>query len=572
MSLTLKLPALKSGMLKSEEFGAAPLRTGVANLAGAALALALVAAGAGHARAQAGPHLWAGASTSADVPDGRIVRVGLSRLDGPARNLSLPLGKSAVIELPMDARDVIVSDPKTADVVLSTPRRIYILGVKTGQTDATFADGMGHQILRLNIRVDADTSAVAETLNRVLVGSSVHVEAVNDNLILSGQVPNASDADKAVRIAASFVEKPEQVLNMLSVAGPEQVMLKVRIVEVNRQIVKQLGVNLNAVIGQVGLSQFSFANAASWGVNGALLGGLTGGYNYNTTVNPAASPVYCSGVPVTCTESPATQIVRNDRLAVPTTGVGSQGLNQAESMLQAFEQTGLVRTLAEPNLTAVSGESAKFLAGGEFPVPVAQALGQVSVEFKTFGVGLGFTPVVLSDGRISLKLSTEYSEISNQNSFTQGSSGGTTAGSSSTSSSTSSASFTIPSLTVRRAETVVELPSGGSMMIAGLMESVNKQTVSSLPGLNELPVLGALFRSRDFLQGETELVVIVTPYLVKPVRPDQLQTPADGLQIANDSSTLLFGRLNEGINKAPLPPTKATNGASYQGPYGYVVQ
>ena len=562
---------LKQAAISRRGFGVAPLRTGVANLAGAALVLGLVAATGVKAHAETG-HVWAAPEgADAGTADGRTVRVGLSGVDGPARNLSLPLGKSAVIELPIDARDVMVSNPKTADVVLSTPRRIYVLGVKSGQTDATFVDGMGRQILRLNIRVDSDTSAVAETLNRVLVGASVHVEAVNDSLILSGEVPNAADADKAVRIAASFVEKPEQVLNMLSVAGPEQVMLKVRIVEVNRQIIKQLGVNLNAVIGQVGLSQFSFANAASWGVNGALLGGLTGGYNYNTTVNPAASPVYCTGyAPVTCTESPATQIVRKDRLAVPTTGVGSQGLNQADSMLQAFEQTGLVRTLAEPNLTAVSGESAKFLAGGEFPVPVSQALGQVSVEFKTFGVGLGFTPVVLSDGRISLKLSTEYSEISSQNSFSQGSSGGTTSGSTSTSASTSSSGFTIPSLTVRRAETVVELPSGGSMMIAGLMESVNKQTVSSLPGLNELPVLGSLFRSRDFLQGETELVVVVTPYLVKPVRPDQIQTPADGLQIASDGSTLLLGRLNQGIKKAPLPTTPSTG--TYQGPYGYVVQ
>ena len=562
----------KAQDVNAHGFAARPARTALAHLAGAALVTAALLSGAGRARA-ATAHAW---SALDGAPSARTVQVSLGGPGGVSRNLSLPKGKSAVIELPVDARDVLVSNPKIADIVLSTPRRIYVLGQAAGDTDATFVDGLGHQILRLNVRVDNDTSTLAATLNRLLPGSSVHVEAVNDNLILSGEVPNASDADKAVRLAASFVDKPDNVLNMLAVAGPEQVMLKVRIIEVNRQIVKQLGVNLNALIGQVGMSQFSFANAASYAVNGALLGGLTGGYNLNTQVNPADSPVYCGVTPpstvVSCTQSPATQIDRNNRLATATTGAGSKGLNQADAMLQAFEQTGLVRTLAEPNLTAVSGESAKFLAGGEFPVPVAEDnLGRVTVDFKTFGVGLGFTPVVLSDGRISLKLSTEYSEISNANGFSQGSSGASTLASSSSSGSTATSSgFVIPGLTVRRAETVVELPSGGSMMIAGLMESVNKQTVSSLPGLNELPVLGSLFRSRDYLQGETELVVVVTPYLVKPVRPDQIQTPADGLQVASDKDTLLLGHLNQGINKAPAPPP--AKAGAYQGPFGYVVQ
>ena len=563
----------KAQDVRSQGFGAQPLRTALAHLTGAALVTAALLSGVGHARAETA-HAW---SALDGAPNPRTVQVSLGGPTGVSRNLSLPKGKSAVIELPVDARDVLVSNPKVADIVLSTPRRIYVLGQAAGDTDATFVDGLGRQILRLNVRVDNDTSTLAATLNRILPGSSVHVEAINDSLVLSGEVPNAADADKAVRLATSFVEKPENVLNMLAVAGPEQVMLKVRIVEVNRQIVKQLGVNLNALIGQAGMSQFSFANAASYAVNGALLGGLSGGYNLNTQTNPVTNPVSC-GYPsgstlLSCTAQPISQINRNARFAPVVTGAGSTGLNQADAMLQAFEQTGLVRTLAEPNLTAVSGESAKFLAGGEFPVPVAEDnLGRVTVEFKTFGVGLGFTPVVLSDGRISLKLSTEYSEISNANGFSQGSSGSTSLGSSSgtTTSATSSTGFVIPGLTVRRAETTVELPSGGAMMIAGLMESINKQTVSSLPGLNELPVLGSLFRSRDFLQGETELVVIVTPYLVKPVRPDQIQTPADGLQIASDVDTTLLGHLNQGINKASAPPP--AKAGVYQGPFGYVVQ
>ena len=510
-------------------FGSAPLRTALAHMTGLALVSgALLAGGRAHAAAAHGWDSLAGAPAGAQT-----VSVGLGGGSGggggggASRNLSLPRGKSAVIELPVDARDVLVSNPKIADVVLSTPRRIYVLGQAPGQTDATFIDGMGRQILRLNVRVDSDTSAVAETLNHILPGSSIHVEAVNDRLILSGEAANAADADKALRIAQSFVEKPEQVLNMIAVASPEQVMLKVRIVEVNRQIIKQLGVNLQAAFADVGTaaSVAAIAYAPTFGVSGTLLGGASGAYNYSN----------------------------NGRSAV-------------QGVLEAFEQSNLVRTLAEPNLTAVSGESAKFLAGGEFPVPVAEDNeGRVTVEFKQFGVGLGFTPVVLSNGRISLKLSTEYSELTNVGAFslssaasaagTTGSSGGSTTGTSSTGTSTNT-SLVIPGLNVRRAETVVELPSGGAMMIAGLLESTNKQSISSLPGLTQLPVLGALFRSRDYLQGETELVVIVTPYLVKPSRPDQLQTPADGLQVADDGDAYLLGHLNSGFNHPAAPPPR----------------
>ncbi len=523
-------------------FGGAPLRTALAHMTGLARVSAVLLAGGGHARAQAPygatAHAWPGLS---GAPDGPRVNVSLGGAGGPSRNLSLPKGKSAVIELPVDARDVMVSDPKVADVVLSTPRRIYVLGQTGGATDATFVDGMGHQILRLNIRVDNDTSAVAETLNHILPGSSIHVEAVNDRLILSGEAASPADADKAMRVAQSFVEKPEDVLNMISVAGPEQVMLKVRIIEVNRQIIKQLGVSLQAMLAQIGNNNtFNLATSAIYGVNGSALGGLTGSANTHF-----------------------------DKY-------GTTGLYQgnAEGVLQAFEQTNLVRTLAEPNLTAVSGESAKFLAGGEFPVPVSEDNnGRVTVEFKQFGVGLGFTPVVLSSGRISLKLSTEYSELTNIGGFSlsSGTSSTSTASSTSPTGTTSTGAgitLSVPGLNVRRAETTVELPSGGAMMIAGLLESSNKQSISGLPGLNSLPVLGALFRSRDYLQGETELVVIVTPYLVKPTRPDLIQTPADGLQVADDASAYLLGKLNQGFDRpaAPLP------GKSYQGPFGYVVQ
>jgi pilus assembly protein CpaC len=550
----------------------------VANLAALALASGVLFAGAAKAQDYRGqgygamPPLAGGPGQPFAASAGQTVRVDLGGPAGASRSLALPRGKSAVIELPVDAHDVLVSDPKVANVVLSTPRRIYVMGVAAGVTDAVFVDASGRQILRLNVRVDQDISALSQTLNRILPGSTLHAEALNDNLVLSGEVPSAADADRAVRLATSFVAKPDQIVNMISVAQPEQVMLKVRIVEVNRSVVKQLGVNLSALMGQVGLSQFSLANAASYAVNGALLGGISAGYSLDTTTQPELQVPCAAGVSGTCYQiihgNPAG--VGNAGTATPQATAGSNGLNKADAMIQAFEQVGLIRTLAEPNLTAVSGESAKFLAGGEFPVPVGEdSTGRITVEFKQFGVGLGFTPVVLSKGLISLKISTEYSELTNVGALTQSATTSTTTPTSGTgSSTTTSPGFTVPGLTVRRAETMVELPSGGAMMIAGLLQSVTKEDLSSLPGLMQLPVLGSLFRSRDYQQQETELVVIVTPYLVKSVRPDQIQTPADGLQMADDVATDLLGQLNKGFNKPTAPPV----GQTYQGSFGYVVE
>jgi pilus assembly protein CpaC len=427
--------------------------------------------------------------------------------------LALPIGRSAVIDLPVDARDVLVTNPQIAEAVLRTPRRIYVLGLKSGATDAMFFDAGGRRLLSLNIRVDQNTSALADTINRVIPGSSVKIDAINDSVILSGTVMNAGDADRAVKVAQATVSKPEQVLNMLSIAGKDQVMLKVRIVEMDREVIKQLGVSWQALINQAGSTAANIATTSTFGINSGILGGI----------NAAVT--------------------------------GKWGSSQVTGTLLAFDRVGLTRTLAEPNLTAISGESAKFLVGGEYPVPTGEdSTGRVSIEFKPFGVGLGFTPVVLSSGRISLKLSTEVSELSNQGSFNVAAGPGAT--------------IVVPALTVRRAETTVELPSGGAMMIAGLLQEKSAQNLDSLPGAKDMPVLGALFRSRDYQAGQTELVVIVTPYLVSPTSPSDLQTPVDGLQLANDVDTILLGRLNKTYKHEP----EATAGRTYQGPYGYVVE
>ena len=452
------------------------------------------------------------AARAADA--GSVIKVDLGA-GSATQSLALPQGRSAVIDLPVDARDVLVSNPQVAQAVLRTPRRIFVMGMKSGVTDAAFFDAAGRRILSLTIRVDANTQAVADTINRLMPGARVKADAMNDSVILTGVVASAADADMAVQVAKAAVSNPQQVINMLTIAGKDQVMLKVRVIEVDRTIIKQLGVNWQAVINQGGNAAFVASTVSTFGVNGALLGGAE-----------------------------AAGIFKN-----------KSGTNSLTANLQAFERVGLVRTLAEPNLTAVSGEAARFLVGGEFPVPSSEATnGQVTVEFKQFGVGLGFTPVVLSGGRISLKLNTEVSEISNQGAFSIAAGG--------------NASIVIPSLTVRRAETTVELPSGGALMIAGLLQDKSSQNLDSLPGIRNVPILGQLFGSRDFQSGQTELAVIVTPYLVNATSPADLQTPADGLEIANDSDTILLGRLNRTYNH----PADATAGKTYQGPYGYVVE
>jgi pilus assembly protein CpaC len=440
-------------------------------------------------------------------PGDQVMRVDLQ--GGSARQrLSLPKGKSAIIELPVDARDVLVTNPAVADVVLRTPRRLYVMGVAAGQTDAAFFDAAGRQIMSVDIRVDTDISALEDTLRRVAPGSNIRVEPAAHGIVLTGVVANASESARAEKVALQFVGKPELVVNALSIAGKDQVMLKVRIVEMQRSAIKQLGFDLNVMLNRFGDGLGGmFQLAPTFAVNGELQGG--GQFQVR--------------------------------------GTGGDADDFAGGMIQAFERVGLVRTLAEPNLTAISGEAANFLAGGEFPLPVAEDNeGRISLEYKPFGVSLGFTPIVLSEGRISLRLSTEVSELSPLNSFSTG-------------------NLVIPALNVRRAETTVEMPSGGSLMIAGLLQERTRQNIDKFPGLGNLPVLGALFRSRDFLNDETELVIIVTPYLVEPTSPGRMQTPADGFRLANDAQTVFLGKLNDVYRASPGAPT------AYQAPVGPVI-
>lgn len=501
-----------------------------------------------------------GATVGLVAPVGPVTAQAQSRAAVPlgagAQLINLPRGSSMAIDLPSDARDVIVPNPMVAEAMLHSPRRITIIGLQPGETDAVVLDASGRTILSLRVRVDAGVSALQDTLGRVMPGSQVHAEAVNDSIILTGLVSSPGEADRAAQVARAFVSAPEKVINMMTIAGSDQVMVKARVIEVQRTAIKQLGLSTDAVFNN-GTEQFSLGRANTYGVNGSLLGGGGACYRDNDTrttqysANDTLSTTPPDPLP------PLLRTVTSTISSVYSTVTG----NNIGGCLQAFERAGLVRILAEPNLTSVNGENAEFLAGGEFPVPVGRSVdastGQttIGIEFKPFGVRLAFRPIVLSEGRISLQISTEVSELSTAGAFTLG--GG------------SADALVIPALNVRRASSTVELPSGGSMMIAGLLREDTRQNIDQLPGIGNLPVLGALFRSRDYLSGETELVIIIEAYIVSPTSPGRMQTPADGLIIANDAQTMLFGQLNQQYR--PAAGSSAVD-SGWSGPVGYVIE
>lgn len=438
---------------------------------------------------------------------------------GPqSHRVTLSINKGMIVELPEDARDVLVSNPAVVDAIVRTPRQIYLVGLKSGPTNAFFFAANGKQLLNLEIRVERDMGELKTIIERNVSDSNVQVETINDSVVLNGSVKNAGDAEAARQIAMRYVTESgkamsqDSVVSRVGIRGGDQVMLRVRVAEMQRSLSKQLGTN--------------FAAAFDIGKSVPISA---------TSINPFS----LLGQALSTSQA----------LQIGETTLG----NSVEAVVRAFERSGMIRTLAEPNLTAVSGESAKFLAGGEFPVPVGRDQdGNVTIEFKPFGVGLGFTPLVLSEGRISLRISTEVSEVTSENAFVS------TAGGAN--------GITIPGLRVRRAETTVELPSGGSMVMAGLLQQSMKQNIDGIPGLKNIPVLGSLFQSRDFQSGETELVVIVTPYLVKPVAERDLASPVDGFVPPSDAESVLLSRLNAVYGKG-----KPVQG-SLKGPVGFTVQ
>lgn len=466
------------------------------------------------------------AALSADTNESRIIKISASPNAVP-QHLSLALNKAAVIELDSDARDVFVANPQIVDAVVRSPRRIFMMSLKIGQTNAIFLDGAGRHIATLEIDVGSDVADLNSQLARQIPGAKVRAASLNDNIVLSGTVSSVQEASYAQDMAVRYTGAVDKVVNMLSIGTRQQVLIKVRVSEMNRSIAKQFGTNISGGLGKNSEGvPFFLSTDNQFSLLGRALANLSG-----ARVGSVGVTCLTSGLLDNCSPSP----------------------NNMQGVLRALEQIGLVHTLAEPNLTAVSGEAAKFLAGGEFPVPTSRdQYGNPIITFKQFGVGLAFTPVVLGQGRISLQISSEVSELSTQGSFLLGS--GTNG-------------LSVPALAVRRTETTVELPSGGSLVIGGLLQQQTKQNIDAFPGLKDLPVLGALFRSRDFQNNETELVVMVTAYLVDPVAEAQLTTPDAGFVVPTDLETILMGRVNAVYGKeAKLPPQVPKNAI------GYIVQ
>lgn len=465
--------------------------------------------------------------TAASTPDAELVKIDPGGEGPQTRRIILPLHKAAIVELPVAARDVLVSNPAVVDAVVRTPKRTYLIGMETGQTNAFFFDQRGNQIVNIEISVERDVDALQATIAKYLPDARVKVEAINSHIVLSGFVPNAAQSSQARELAARFAGEEENVLNMLTIESKEQVMLKVTVAEMQRTLLKQLGIDITNQIS-IGDAVIDWATQNEFSLQGQALGALAG--------------------------------------SVGADGRLGSGTYAVDAGLKAMERAGLARTLAEPTLTAISGESAKFLAGGEFPVPTSRDRdGNVTLEFKPFGVGLGFTPVVMSEGRISMKISTEVSELSNEGAYI--SRGGTSVDDDGNVIEVQG--VTIPALRVRRAETTVELPSGGSLVMAGLISETTRQNIDGVPGVKDVPVLGALFRSRDFQNSETELVVIVTPYLVDATSRDKLSLPTDGYAPASDMETILMGRLNATYG---VEGRKDAKPGKLEGPVGFVLE
>jgi pilus assembly protein CpaC len=446
-------------------------------------------------------------------PQAAVVRI--SGSDETSRFVPLGVGKSVVIDLPRDIKDVLVADPKIANAVVRSARRAYIIGVAVGQTNVYFFDAEGRQIAGFDLAVTRDLNGLRAALKRILPAADIRIEGIGDSVMLTGSAGNPVEAQQAYDLAARLAGDATKVVNNIVVRGRDQVMLKVTVAEVQRDVIKQLGIDLSGSL--------SYGTAV---------------VNFNNS-----NPFSAFGQPLNDSH------ITNSWKSVTAT-------------LRAMERAGVIRTLAEPSLSAISGETATFVAGGEFPIPSGLSCDsstvpprcQPQIDFKKFGVSLGFTPIVLSEGRISMRVMTEVSELSTENAISIGGGPG-------------GQSITVPSIRARRAETVVEIPSGGAMALAGMIQESTKQQINGLPGLMQLPVLGTLFKSRDYVNRQSELMILVTPYIVRAVAPKDLSKPDDGFADVSDPSAILLGRLNRiyGI------PGKVDPAKIYHGNYGFIL-
>jgi len=432
----------------------------------------------------------------------------------PAQEIVLSIGRGELVTVPGAMADVFVANDAVADVQIKSQRQLYVFGKAGGETTIYASNATGDVIFSANIRVGSNIGSVDQMLAMAMPDAKVSVSTMGTNtVLLTGTVGAPEDAAEAERLVQAFLGDEANVISRLKTATPLQVNLHVKFAEVSRSLLREIGANLTS------------ADAT----NGFQIG-VGSGRGAATQFNPGG-PV---GTNVT-TGGAGTSVITT---AGGTTiaGLGKLFGVDLAGTLDLSERLGLVTTISEPNLTTLSGETATFLAGGEFPIPIAQGLGQVTVQFRQFGVSLAYTPTVLSNGRISMRVRPEISELSTQGSIELN-------------------GFQVPSLTTRRTETTVELGSGQSFMIAGLMSANSQNTLDKAPGLGDVPILGNLFRSRQFRRGETELVIVVTPYLVKPVDAKDIKLPTDGFHSANEFQQLLGYQDNAGKTgeQRPVP-------------------
>ena len=461
----------------------------------------------------AGPAL---AQTKGAAP---VLNVGASE-HAISRRLDLSIGRSLIVELPRDAKEVFVANPKVANAVVRSARKLFVIGMNDGSTSMFVMDAEGRQITALEIEVGRDLNVLRQTLRSAMPGADIQVKPAGNSILLVGHVANASEATQAMDIANAFVGVSGEganatkgaVINSLTIRGRDQVMVKVTVSEVARKAIKQLGIN----------------STGEW-----KLGDLT------------LKPTIDNPLTVQPQALSATAI---------TAGIGKS----TNLTMRALERAGMSRILAEPTVTAISGESAKFTAGGEIPVPSGYSCDisgrcNLGITYKTIGVSLNFTPIVLSEGRISMRIATEVTELDAENQLRLADS-------------TQTGSVNAPGFRTRKSDTTVELPSGGTLATAGLIQRVSRQAINGMPALMNIPIIGTLFRSRDYQREETELMIAVTPYIVKPVGPNGLQRPDDGFVEAHDAQTILMGRLNKiygSTSGGPIPQ-------AYKGRVGFI--
>lgn len=428
-------------------------------------------------------------------------------------------GQGKLITLPAPMSDIFLSNDNIADVQVRSPTQLYVFGKAQGETTLFATSKTGKVIYSATVRVGQNVDTVGQMLALAMPEAKITATPMNGLILLTGTVATPDDAAQAEQLVSAYVGTGIRVLSRLKTATPLQVNLQVRFAEVSRNFVKNIGVNFGTVDGTSGF-KFGIAQGRSFSPQYTPGGALGTGFTSAPTGGSLVSQV-ASGT---------------------TIGLAGKLLGlDVLSALDLGERNGQVTTLANPNLTVLSGETGSFLAGGEIPIPVSQGLGAVSVDYKQYGVSLAYTPTVLSDGRISLRLKPEVSQLSSAGAV-------------------QISGTTIPALTTRRVETTVELGSGQSFMVAGLLQSDHNNSIDKTPGIGDVPILGALFRSNAFQRNETELVVVITPYLVKPVESlADIHLPTDGYAAPGDLQRVLLGDLS-GDTKDPRPVPKMVQG------------